>query len=235
MTATKLTRRTVLSASVAAVATGAPVAALATTNSPDAALLALESRWRTAVAEKNRTRDAWRAIHDALPEHARGGVPKVPTDGAAGLFPRSFRGRAIDLRNLRGFNLRTALDEAQLWGDSPARLARVRAEGRERIRWWISICRDGRRLRAASGLDEADERDEAAYEVLSAIEDEIMATAPEGVEGLRIKLAVLARMAFIQHSDDRDNAEPAEEWEYTDRAVYDLHAQAERIAGRVQA
>jgi hypothetical protein len=191
MTATKLTRRTVLSASVAAVATAAPAVGLAAVTRPDAALLALERRWRTAVAEKKRTRD--------------------------------------------GFNLRTALDEAQLWGDSPARLARVRAEGRERIRWWISICRDGRRLRAASGLDEADERDEAAYEVLSAIEDEIMATAPEGVEGLRIKLAVLARMAFIQHSDDRDNAEPAEEWEYTDRAVYDLHAQAERISGRVQA
>jgi hypothetical protein len=46
---------------------------------------------------------------------------------------------------------------------------------------------------------------------------------------------VLARIAFSLHSDHNEKPFPAEEWEWTDRAVYDLSAEAEKIAGRARA
>jgi hypothetical protein len=230
-----LSRRAVLGATAAAVAAGAPALAVSATPTPDSALLALESRWLAACAEERRTHAEWKTTHDSLPTHAQGGSPIVPLDGAGGLFLLHQRGKAINLRDLRAFNEACIYDDRFAWGNSPARLARIRAEGRERVRWWIATYRDGKRLRDASGLDEANERDEEAYKSVSALEDQIMATPPEGMQGVRIKLAVLARWSFIQFSDADNKPLAREEWETTDLAVMDLHAEAERIIGRVQA
>jgi hypothetical protein len=235
MTASNLTRRTMLRASVAAVAIATPAGALAATPADDGPMLALESRWRTALADKARTYAEWRAIHDSLPPHAQAELPNIPVDGAGGLFPRSFAARTITLANLRAFNSRAVLDDIAEWGSSKDRLARIIAEGDAREEWWIATYRDGQRLQAAAGLDAANERDEAAYEVLARIEDEIMAAPADTFDGIRIKLAILARASFVAHSNDKNEATPREEWEWTDLAVYDLSAEAERISGRAQA
>src|SRR5260221_9702659 len=112
------------------------------------------------------------------------------------------------------------------------RLARLCAEGRERVRWGVKTHRESRRLRAASGFDEVDERWDQIQDALHAIEAEILATPIAGIDGLRINLPMLARMPFIQYSDSADVAHPPEEWEFTDRAVHNLHAEAERITGK---
>jgi hypothetical protein len=201
----------------------------------DAPLLALESRWRAACAEEKRTHDIWRAIHDRFPSHARDSFPAVPLDGAGGLFLLHQWGKVMSLRELREFNKACIYDDQYAWGKSPARLARIRAEGRERVRWWIASRRDIKRRQEASGYDEANERNEEAYKITSDIEGQILAAPAAGIEGLRVKLAVLARMSFIQFSDANDNALPRAEWEMTDLAVTELHAEAERIAGRAKA
>jgi hypothetical protein len=235
MTVSKLSRRTVLSASVATVAIVAPAATLAAAAADDGSLLALETRWRTARAEKDRTYAEWRTIHDGLPAHAQGGNPVVPPDGAGGLFPLHRQGKAISLRDIRTFNEACITDDRFAWGNSPARLARIRAEGRERVRWWIAAFRDGKRLRAASGLDEAHTRDDEAYDLVAVLEGKIMRTAPEGLQGIRVKLAVLASWSLDQFSDADKKPLARDEWGSTDLGVMDLHAEAERIAGRAQA
>jgi hypothetical protein len=121
------------------------------------------------------------------------------------------------------------------WGKSPARLARIRAECRERVRWWIASRRDIKRQEEATGIVEANERDEEAYKITSGIEDQILAAPAAGIEGLRVKLAVLARMSFTQFSDADGNSLPDEEWDANDLAVMKLHAEAEWIAGRAKA
>jgi hypothetical protein len=231
-----LSRRAVLGATAAAVAVGAPGAALITaTPADDGPLLALESRWRAACVEKKRTYAEWVKIHDSLPEHAQGGWPPIPADGAGGLFPCSFRSKAISLPDLRAFNSRAVLDDIAEWGSNKDRLARIIAEGDAREVWWTAIHDDGERLRDASGLDEADKQDDAAYDILTEIEDEIMAAPTVTFDDIRIKLAIIARASFVQHSNHNDEADPREKWEWTDLAVYDLSAEAERIAGRAQA
>jgi hypothetical protein len=91
------------------------------------------------------------------------------------------------------------------------------------------------RVQAASGLDASGARLDAAYEAMDALEDEMLAAPAEGVEGLRVKLVVLARRVSNKSSDDKGAPLPREEWEMMDRAVFELHAEAERIIRRAQA
>ena len=230
-----LSRRAIQRATAASAALAAPTVALSAAGEVDAPLLALEAHWRKLLADNKRMKAEWLGIHNSLPPHAQGGYPEVPLDGADGLFPLHRRGKVIGLRELRAFNNACIFDDQHAWGNNPARLARIRAEGRERVRWWVNIRRESRRLRAESGFDEVDERWDQIQDALNDIEDEILATPGADIEGLRIKLAVLARMSFIQHSNFDDQPEPPEEWGAFDRAIFDLHAEAERMTGRAQA
>jgi hypothetical protein len=219
----------------ASAATLVPVLTVSAAAPSDTTLLALESRWLAACAEEKRLHDEWRAIYDSLPTKTRDGFPTIPTDGAGGLFLLHQWGKRISLRELRAFNEACIYDDQYAWGKSPARLARIRAECRERVRWWIASRRDIKRQEEATGIVEANERDEEAYKITSGIEDQILAAPAAGIEGLRVKLAVLARMSFTQFSDADGNSLPDEEWDATDLAVMKLHAEAEWIAGRAKA
>jgi hypothetical protein len=55
------------------------------------------------------------------------------------------------------------------------------------------------------------------------------------MQGVRVKLAVLARWSFIQFSDADNKPLAREEWDTADLAVMDLHKEAERIIRRAQA
>jgi hypothetical protein len=231
---TKVTRRTVLAATAAAVAAGGPALAVNAPASSDSALLALEIRWRAAVAQVNKADAEYSAIYDALPPHAQDGWSTVPAAGD-GLFLKHHAGKPIGLQEIRSFNQACVVDDQWAWGKSPARVARIRAEGRQRIRWWIAARREMLRVRAASGLGASGACLDAAYQAMDTLEDEILAAPAEGVEGLRVKLVVLARTASRKFQDDKGAPLPREEWGPIELAVADLHAEAERIAGRARA
>ncbi len=59
------------------------------------------------------------------------------------------------------------------------------------MRWWVKTLRESRRLRAESGFYEVDQRWDQIQDAVSDIVTEILATPVAGIEGLRIKLAVL--------------------------------------------
>jgi hypothetical protein len=80
-------------------------------------VLALETRWLVACTEEKRSYDEWKAIHDNLPPNVRSGFPKIPADGAGGLFLLHQRGKAISLRELREFNKACIVDAQFAWGN----------------------------------------------------------------------------------------------------------------------
>jgi hypothetical protein len=235
MTASNLNRRTVLRASVAAVAIVAPTAALAATPADDGPLLALETRWRDTLAEQQRAHDAWVKIHDSLPEHAQGGCPRIPEDHPLFNGPHSvllgLPGDAIPIKSIEKFNWQVEIFQ-QTVGATEARVAKSREEGAARIAWWNAINDEGKRLRDASGLDEAHDRCDAAYDSKVAVEKEIFATPCAGFDGIRVKLALLAHASFVENSNFENIPNPPEEWEWTDKMVCSLHAEAERITAQ---
>jgi hypothetical protein len=165
MTVTQLTRRAVLSASAATVAIVAPAAVLVATPANDGGLLALEARWRAALADQKRVHHEWARIHDSLPEHAQGGWPRIPENHPAfDLWQSAILGKpgeAIPLEHLKKFN--DKVERFAITTEVPAaELAEVRRKCAARIEWWNATHDDGERLRKASGLDAAHDGSEAA-------------------------------------------------------------------------
>jgi hypothetical protein len=99
-------------------AVGAPALAASAAASSDAALLALEIRWRATVAQVNKADAEYSAIYDALPPHAQDGWSTVPAAGD-GLFLKHHAGKPIGLQEIRSFNQACVVDDQWAWGKSP--------------------------------------------------------------------------------------------------------------------
>jgi hypothetical protein len=211
-----------------------PVVVLGKT--PIEPLLALEAKWRASIAETWEASRQWSAIHDTLPQHAQGGWPRVPHPSPLfvdyPIVANAKPGVSISLRELRELN--SHMEKfVKMIGATPQRIAEVRAQGRARVRWWINTYRDGNRISAESGLDDAEAYCEAAGTKLIEIQNQILNARTGTIDGVRIKLAVLLHMATINgYTDSHGNiVKPVEDWDYTDRALYNLHLDAERLAG----
>jgi hypothetical protein len=235
---TPLTRRAILRATAASATIMAPAVAMAALPraAPTEPLLALEAKWRASIADTNEAGRQWSAIHDTLPEHAQGGWPRIPTSSPLFDGPHAVvlgrPGTAISLTELRKINSKIEKFERTV-GASPERIAEVRAEGRARVRWWIETYRDGNRISAESGFDAAGDHCEVVGAKLIEFQNQILKARAVTIDGVRIKLAVLLHMATINgYTDFYGNVvKPLEDWDYTDRALFNLHLDAERLAG----
>ena len=233
-----LSRRAVLRVTAAGAAAVAPFRAMAalTSTTPTEPLLALEAKWRASFAETVKASRQWSAIHDTLPEHAQGGWPRIPHNSPLFDGPHAAvlgrPGTAISLTELRKFNSKVERFERTV-GASPERIAEVRAEGRARVRWWIETYRDGERIGAESGLHAASDYCELVGAKFIELQSQILKAQAVTIDGVRIKLAVLVHMETINgYTDFHGNlVKPVEDWDYTDRALYNLHLDAERLAG----
>jgi hypothetical protein len=143
-------------------------------------------------------------------------------------------GTAISLTELRKSNSEIERFERTV-GAAPERIAEIREEGRARVRWWIKTYRDGKRISAESGLDDATAYTEAAGAQLIEIQNQMLKALAVTIDGVRIKLAVLVHMATLNGYADFHGTvvDPLEDWDYTDRALYNLHLDVERLAGGV--
>ena len=90
----------------------------------------------------------------------------------------------VDLDIIRQFNHR---NEASANGDQES-LAWRKAEGRERVRWWIKARRTQEAAREAAGLPKLEALVESSSRRTSALEDQILDTPPETLRGAVIKL-----------------------------------------------
>jgi hypothetical protein len=94
-----------------------------------------------------------------------------------------------------------------------------------------SIC-DTQCLEAEICMNDPNDRTNEVGDKLTEIEDEILETPPATLDGVRIKLAVLAHVVVTnRHSDFHGKVEPLEDWDCEDRALYDLHLDATRLIG----
>lgn len=236
---TPFSRRTVLRGSATSIVALAavvpalvPQAALAA-GAPDP-LIALFDRFTEAEqlykVQSKRSATIWKA----LPETARGGWPRI--DRSLPIFrdfpPVSEGFDAIcdrpNLQEIRAYNTNVEIDAD---GD-PAALAKVREDGRARVRWWIAARRDCERIRAESGADEADEMlieygnvmDEAAQAVLNG--------EPTTLAGALIKLRVVVYLVKQDHSVNEGEA--LEELSWQEEGTISVLADFERLAGRAQ-
>lgn len=224
-----LTRRTILTATAASAALAAPAVALAAIEP----LAALETLWRFLRENYDRESAATVAIHDSLPDHAKGGWPRVPNNSP--LFDNHYLrivaapGYAISLPKLRELNYNLARFERTR--ESPAEMiAEVCAEGRERVRWWLAAHREQKRLSRESGLDAAEDRCTKLLEAISETEERILSAQPATIDGLRVQLAVLANIITVNYEGRDGTMAPQETWLVYERGIVDVHASATRLA-----
>src|SRR5260221_14098488 len=133
--------------------------------------------------------------------------------------------------------MRRSRDSSGLSVRRPNGLRKCGPKGAPRVRWWIETYRDGERIGAESGLNAASDHSEVVGAKLIELQNQILNARAVTLDGVRIKLAVLSHMATINgYTDFYGNVvKPLEDWDYTDRALYNLHLDAERLAGRPQA
>ena len=117
----------------------------------------------------------------------------------------------------------------------PNGLRKCGPKGAPRVRWWIETYRDGKRIGAESGLNAASDHSEVVGAKLIELQNQILKARSATMDGVRVKLAVLAHMAALNgYTDFHGNlVEPVEEWNFFDRSLYNLHLDAERLAGGV--
>ena len=116
-----------------------------------------------------------------------------------------FYGERIHLDTIKRYNRHVE----ELVGSRPKILARRKAEGRERIRWWVGARRAQRAAEEAVGLPRLTAIDNAAMERLFAAEKEVENTPAKGMRGVLIKL----REAHYQISNQHSFPAPGEVWE----------------------
>ena len=88
----------------------------------------------------------------------------------------------VTLDEIKAFNRHTQLFAV---GED---LARRKAEGRERIRWWIKARRAQMAAKEAVGMDQLDVRCENASKRTTSIENRLWDTPPETLRGAVIRL-----------------------------------------------
>jgi hypothetical protein len=146
------------------------------------------------------------------------GFPKYPRIG-------TIRRDAVTLSELMGCNLHA---EQAVAGD-PVKLAKCRADGRARVRWWNAYRRELERLRSESGFEEANEQLEARDDERNAVADAICAMPAETIAGVIVKLRVVARSILVNNSN-ADHVVNYEEMEWHETATLAVLADIERIA-----
>ena len=125
-----------------------------------------------------------------------------------------------------GYNLYA---EQAVAGD-PVKLAKCRADGRARVRWWNAYRRECERLRSESGLDAGEEQFEARVDERNAAGDEICAMPEETIAGVIVKLRVVAHSILANNSNEC-RVVNYKEMEWHERATLAVLADIERITG----
>jgi hypothetical protein len=199
-------------------------------------LVALFARFTEAVRRYQEQYERADAILEALPEIARGGWPRI--DRSLSIF-RDFppfdessefddRDR-VSLRELRAHNTEFQIRA----GGDPAALAKVRADGRARVRWWIAYRREGDRINAELGADEANELLEQCSDAMNQAADAIVDAEPITLEGALIKLRIVVRDLKQERTVMKGEEPTGLTW--GEKGTISVLADFERLVGRARA
>ena len=198
-------RDALLATGAAAIVTGATVAPLALkaagvkTALAGDPLVALEAELMEARAAGDKVGALYCAAHDKASDWAFG-WPRVDFSSPA---MRKLRGwyhsERIDLETIKTYNRHTeSLVEGHL-----EFLARRKAEGRERIRWWIRVRRAQEAAQEAAGIPQIHRLLDSNNERVDAIEHALWDTPARTLQGVLIRLREAHRdYVAVQCSDD---------------------------------
>ena len=186
----QITRRSALATGAAAITTAAITAPLAIKASGVKAalgsepLVALEAELMEARAASKRAAALWSTAHDKAGDWAFGWPKADFSNPAMNNLSGWLHSERVGLNTIKGFNRHT---EAWAGGDLEE-LARRKAEGRERIRWWIKARRAQIAAKEAAGISELEALLESNCERVDAIEDQLWDTPAETIQGVKIRL-----------------------------------------------
>ena len=172
-------RSALMGAGAAAAVAGVPGVALA--GDP---LIALEAELMEARAAGNKVGALYCAAYDKAGDWAFGWPRTDFSNPAMSKLGGWLHSERIDLDTIKTYNRHTE----ELVGSLPEVLARRKAEGRERIRWWIGARRAQNAAQEAVGMPEAEALLESNHEHVDAIEYEIWDTPAETLRGVLIRL-----------------------------------------------
>jgi len=229
-----VSRRAILRGAAAASALAAAPASLATTTTAPAVdpLVALYGRFDDLNRQYRAHNARCSAIHETLPECARGGWPKIDRtlaifrdfppigDGFPGLDDRLNRDELAALN----------LDLEERTGGDRGALARVRSDSRARVRWWKAWRRDGKRISAESGWDAAAAVAEESCDAMRDALDAVFEAEPTTVAGAVLKLRAVVHAMEREHCDHEDVVD-REEFDPHETAAVAVLADFERLAG----
>ena len=201
-----ITRRDALmGATAAAAVTGLTVAPLAIKAAGVKAALAseplgaLEAELIEARAAGDKVAALWSAAYDKAGAWAFGWPKADFSCPAMSKLSGWFHSERIDLDSIKAYNRHTQ----ELVKDLPEFLAQRKADGRERIRWWIKARRAQRAAQETAGVSQLDALLERKHERVDAIEDQLWDTPAETLQGVLIRLREAHRdYVAVQCSDD---------------------------------
>jgi len=196
-----LTRRNaLLGATAAAAVTGLTVAPLAMKAAlAGEPLVALEAELIEARAARDKVAALWSAAYDKAGAWAFGWPKADFSCPAMSKLSGWFHSERIDLDSIKAYNRHTQ----ELVKDLPEFLAQRKADGRERIRWWIKARRAQRAAQETAGVSQLDALLERNHERVDAIEDQLWDTPAETLRGVLIRLREAHRdYVAVQCSDD---------------------------------
>ncbi len=207
---TAITRRSALmGASATAVAVASVLVPAPTAVEASEPLVALEAELMEARAAGEKVGALYCAAHDKAGNWAFGWPMvdfKTPAVGLMRGWLRhngygGYNENRVSLSCIKSFNRHT--EKLVFGGD--AVLARCKAEGRERIRWWVKAHRAQEAAKEAVGLPEIDALLESNHECVDAIEDLLWDTPAETLRGTVIRLREAHRdYVAVQCSDNSE-------------------------------
>ncbi len=231
-------RNALMGATAAAAVTGLTVIPLATKAAgvkaalADESLVALEAGLMEGRAAAERAGAVWSAAYDKAGAWTVG----WPVVDFANPVMNLMRGwlqhndfgganeNRVSLGCIKRFNRHT--EKLVFMGD--AVLARRKAEGRERIRWWIGARRAQYAAKEAAGMPEAEALLESNHDHVDAIEDALWDTPAGTLQGVLIRLREAHRdYVAVQCSDDSG-------WDFYAVAFGKVLADLERLAGEAR-
>ena len=179
---TAITRRgALIGAGAAAVVAGVPGAVQGEYAEP---LVALEAELIEARAARDKVAALWSAAYDKAGAWAFGWPKADFSCPAMSKLSGWFHSERIDLDSIKAYNRHTQ----ELVKDLPEFLAQRKADGRERIRWWIKARRAQRAAQETAGVSQLDALLERNHERVDAIEDQLWDTPAQTLWGVVIRL-----------------------------------------------
>ena len=177
----QISRRSALMGATAAVAVvGVPGDALGASEP----LVALEAELMEARAAGEKVCALYCAAHDKVGDWAFGWPRTDFSNPAMDKLRGWLHSERIDLNTIKRYNRHTE----ELVGSLPEVLARRKAEGRERIRWWIKARRAQHAAQEAVGLPQIHWLLDSSHEREDAIEKALWGTPAETLRGVLIRL-----------------------------------------------